>query len=299
MTKNKKILILDSRPSVWRKQIEKNGVSIEPVYRKMNLFNRGLRKMTQIIHQYKDSNWYGEWGTRLVDFDVIFVFIYSNSEGVIKFISEKKIENQRVIAWYWNPVYRVLSPDILKKYACELWSFDSKDCIRYDMRFNTTFYFKDFVIKKDLKENTDVVFLGLNKGRLSFIEEIEKKLQKYELTTCFHIVNEGKRFRTRKNYVPYEVYLDWINKSKCILDVLQEDQQGMTLRVMESLFLQKKLMTTCVEIEKEDFYHPDNIFIINKDSWENVHEFLSKPYHFISKEVVNRYEFKNWLNRFG
>jgi hypothetical protein len=141
--------------------------------------------------------------------------------------------------------------------------------------------------------------LGINKGRLHDILRIEQIIKQKGLRTFFYIVDEKEYRKYRKPRVSYETYLTWIDKSKCILDIVQEGQTGATLRVMESLFFNKKLLTTGKSIVNEDFYNSTNIFVIGQDSWESLHDFMTKPYQPVPEKIINKYEFKNWINRFS
>lgn len=50
--------------------------------------------------------------------------------------------------------------------------------------------------------------------------------------------------------ISYQENLDNIRKSKCIVDVVQKGQIGLTLRPLESLFFKKKLLTNNKCIKK-------------------------------------------------
>ena len=67
---------------------------------------------------------------------------------------------------------------------------------------------------------------------------------------------------------------------------------------MESIFLKKKLITNNKNVKNFKFYNKNNIFIIGIDKWENLEEFLNKKYHDIDRKILEKYDFKNWLDRF-
>ena len=90
-----------------------------------------------------------------------------------------------------------------------------------------------------------------------------------------------------------------IKYSKCILDVGNNDNAGLTVRVMESLFLEKKLITNYKNIVKYDFYNKNNIFIIGVDNLEQIKDFINSPYEKIDSEKIKYYDFESWLKRFN
>ena len=143
------------------------------------------------------------------------------------------------------------------------------------------------------------IFCGLNKGRKKILDSIQKKMVENNLLYHFHVVDEQLPVEEQKPRLSYQENLEYISSCKAVLDVLQEGQDGMTLRVMEALFFQKKLITNQLSLVKADFYHPNNIFIIGKDDWNNLKSFMNSPVFHISEEVKYKYDFFSWIERFG
>ena len=89
-----------------------------------------------------------------------------------------------------------------------------------------------------------------------------------------------------------------INESKAILDIVQENQTGITIRPLEALFFHKKLITNNKNIVSYKFYCQNNIFIIGKDDINTLKEFMELPWLEIDKEVSDFYTFPKWIERF-
>ena len=68
---------------------------------------------------------------------------------------------------------------------------------------------------------------------------------------------------------------------------------------MEALFLERKLITNNTDIKNYDFYNHDNIFILGEDNINEIKEFINKPYKKIDQDIIDYYDFDQWLNRFG
>jgi predicted patatin/cPLA2 family phospholipase len=87
--------------------------------------------------------------------------------------------------------------------------------------------------------------------------------------------------------------------SSSVLDLPHPSQSGLTIRVLETLSMDKKIITTSRFIKKHKFYNSDNIFILNKDlesDFNKVREFAKKV-DTATKCDVDEYELGNWLNR--
>ena len=65
----------------------------------------------------------------------------------------------------------------------------------------------------------------------------------------------------------------------------------------ESIFYDKKLITNNKSLKDYDFYHPNNIFILD-NNYDKIKEFLAKPFIKIDNEIKEKYDYKNWICRF-
>lgn len=276
--------------------ISKGNISVFKYWRDVNIIELIIRKLFYLLN-IKVSWFYGDWRNVISKFSTIIVCAQHNRE-MITYICSKRRKGQRIIVWYWNPVSCCVKPDELRILDCELWSFDSEDCRKYGLNFNTTYYFKDINLPVCHNNKYDVFFCGINKGRKKRLNEIQAVLSKNGLTSLIYLVDEELPVSKRLPYLSYEEYLNKLSAAKAILDVLQDGQEGMTLRVMEALYFNKKLITTQVSIVKEDFYNADNIFIIGKDNWVGIKDFMSRPVIKTPEEILDKYDFFTWLKRF-
>ena len=89
-----------------------------------------------------------------------------------------------------------------------------------------------------------------------------------------------------------------ISQTKALLDYNAYNQKGLSLRVMESLFFEKKLITTNKNVKNYGFYNKNNIFIIGEDKWQNLEEFINSEYEKINPEIIDYFDFKQWIKRF-
>lgn len=96
----------------------------------------------------------------------------------------------------------------------------------------------------------------------------------------------------------YSELLQIINESKCIVEFVKEGQEGLTLRSMESIFYQKKLITNNPKIEEEPFFCENNIMIWNNQDPNQIREFLESDYKKIDEKIVMQYSFVGWLKNF-
>lgn len=295
---SKKTLIIYDSLDFFIPFMDNENIDVYRLYKKKGRFLTVLKKI--FIKKdifYKD--WYGEWINKISNYHTIIIFA-TTDYSFIKYI-KNRFPNIRLIFWYWNPAFRMGLPKKELFSLAEIWSFDLKDCEKYNLKFNTTFYFKDIELKSNNDQNKiDILFLGINKGRRDYLESLEETIKNNtKLNTYFYIVPDKKEVVHESiKPIPYKDYLELVCQTKCILDIMPIGQSGLTLRPMESIFFKKKLITNDLNILNEDFYHKDNIFILGIDNVENLKTFIDLPYVDIDPNIVNKYDFTNWLKRF-
>ena len=282
--------------------MHKNNVVTMPIYK----FNHGLGWYIQVLWIEKlnlpfGNFFYGKWKKNISKYDTVIVFDRNLNWNIFTWI-KKKNPVSRCIAWYWNPIQNAVEkciPENVKE-LCEVWSFDHIDCDRFNYKKNVQFYFHQV---GDRKKATmyDAFFVGVDKGRYAQVNEIINCLKQCNLKTFQGIVADKNSVNHREyiDALPYEKILYLIQNSKCIIDVPQENQEGMTLRVLESLFWSKKLITTYEGIEEFAFYNSNNILIWGRATLSEIKTFFEKPYEPVDWNIINRYSFENWLKNFG
>ena len=208
-----------------------------------------------------------------------------------KYIKEQN-PKCKVIVFFWNKL--LLQPyfDILKDpNVDEFYIFDEEEAKKYNLKWNSTFYSKRMSIEKNKIKN-DIVFIGRAKDREKQIKDLEKELKKQKIKTDFKIITD------EKDIIEYSDYLEMVSKSRAILDYNAYNQSGLSLRVMESLFLKKKLITSNKNIKKCDFYNKNNIFILGEDKLSDLYKFIHSDYQEIDEKILDYYDFDNWIQRF-
>ena len=97
-----------------------------------------------------------------------------------------------------------------------------------------------------------------------------------------------------KSISPAEINKGY-SDSLCILDVEHQAQRGLTMRTIEMIGMQKKLITTNKGIGKYDFYNEDNICIIDKDEPLVPHEFWTREYKPLESDILKKYSLRAFV----
>lgn len=155
-------------------------------------------------------------------------------------------------------------------------------------------YYPDCYSRGDISSKreitTDIVFIGVDKGRSELAWEVYEYMRGNGCKCDFLIVDPKNRpraaepgFKYKKRMIPYSEYLDRVQKSNCILEITQRDLNYCTLRTMEALAYGKKLITTNKNIVYEPFYNSKRMQTFSKPediSLDFVKKQNNPPYYF-------------------
>lgn len=301
---NKKVAILKSNLNSFEKfysNILKKYVEVFDLYKPKNKIGAGFLYMHFKLNLPFKELWYGSWKNKLVNYNIVILFDSGASFEVINTL-RKNNPNARLIFWNWNTGLPKEKVDLLKKLNYEVWSFDKKECLDYGFSYNNQFYEDIKIEENNIKY--DLLFVGKDKNRLKILLQLkEKYFDKLNLSYKF-VVRKTEKYKDKKlnkylqyNSIEYKKLLVLISKSRCIIDLVKEGQEGITIRVLESVFYNKKLITNNKSIKSYDLYDSNNIFIIDEDT--DFDNFMKKPYKKIDDKIMDKYRSETWIKNFN
>lgn len=305
----KKTLILFSTKNAYYFDLLKvENVDIYGVFRTANGTDNFALKIFRRINSPLTKYFYTEWYDKLNDYEKIIVFDTALQLDLmlLKNINRKNPTAKKYI-YSWNIIKNEERYFQLRKQAdtfgFEFYCYDKSNCKEYNMKFNTIMYHKNLVLESDVQES-DTLFLGFLKDRKQKMKILYELLFKVGLKPKFVVVGDCEKdvdgFEYRSEYVSYYDYLKMISRSKSILDIAQNGQDGFSMRVMEAIFFDKKLISTNIALKKADFYNPNNILIIDLENLnvEELKSFFDKPIEKYSEKTKEYYSFEKWIERF-
>lgn len=118
----------------------------------------------------------------------------------------------------------------------------------------------------------DVLFIGKDKGRVPFLIKLHSKLSYYGLRCKFIVLDEPNIRRIEsgeieyiKKLLKYPEVLEYVQKSRCLLELMQPDAVGQTYRTLEAIAFNKNLLTNNAAFIESELYDPAYISIINSE----------------------------------
>ncbi|MCH5228538.1 MAG: hypothetical protein J1F12_00905 [Muribaculaceae bacterium] len=208
---------------------------------------------------------------------IIFLNWVTNESDIIKYI-KKKYPNSKIVIIINDLIrtirYRYTNEPLyienLKKDSDIIISFDFKDAEKYNLLYYPIPYSKPKFFKQD-RLIYDIYLLAKVKDRFDKILTVYKYLKKYNLNIKFILM--GVPIEKRINldgieysdkFMTYDENLNYIQKSKCLLEIMQGEGTGYTIRTGEAIVYDKFIITNNPYILKAPFYNPDYIIYFER-----------------------------------
>ncbi len=89
--------------------------------------------------------------------------------------------------------------------------------------------------------------------------------------------------------------VELVSKSKVIIDIEHLKQKGLTMRTLEMLGSNKKIITTNKEVLNYDFFDENNICVIDRNNPIINKSFFESDFRIIDEEIYNKYSINKWV----
>lgn len=278
-----------------------------------------IRIKPSIIYYYIKEYFHNIKQTIKVNkYDVVFLISgqsLSLNETMIKEIRELQ-PSAKFVLYQWDSLKNFRYIEKMEKYFDKCFSFDKEDVRnKENLVFLPLFYARRFEkmgeINKE-KYKYDFSFIGTaHPQKYKFVKKMAEQLQKvYSNQFIYYffpsrivyiyrkIMNEEMKQAkySEFHFVPlsFDEYDSIYKESKCILDSPQAGQTGLTIRAIEALGANKKLITTNSDIRNYDFYKPENIYVYEGE-FDYSSSFFHSPYMPLEKEIYEKYSLRSWL----
>lgn len=295
---SKFLIAINSADDLFLNEWRKNGLNTAVIFKPCKKVMRVIRKIWIMCGLPFQEIWYGEIKEKVCEADTIIVHMSSLTISVCKYIN-KRNPSARVIAWWWNKIDNRTKPS-LQKGKYEAWSFDLNDCKKYNLRFNHQYYFKSLIIPPQ-KNKYDIYFCGIDAGRGEEITRLYYEFIEMNLNVSFQVVYPQNKLIPPdiiSDYVNYDEIRQSISQSCSILEVMKDGQAGPTLRMMESIYFQKKLITNNAAVKDEDFYNENRIFLYTERPLSELKSFLSSDFVPYEDKLIDKFDVSQWAKNF-
>lgn len=190
-------------------------------------------------------------------------------------------------------------------------TFDPVDAESYGLVLRPLFYIDTYRSNRNLTDcSYDLIFIGTaHSDRYNLVKKITRSLNKNRLKLYFYLSSKLLFFAKKmidkefasvsfqdisyKSLTHDDIALMMFN-SKAVLDINHPQQIGLTMRTLETLGAEVKLITTNSDIKKYDFYDPNNILLIDRTNPIIDADFFDLKMKKLSDEILFKYSVKGW-----
>lgn len=279
----------------------KNGERYINFFRKTFLNKKDFKKRLVRQHQFTEySSQVEAIGTNLD-----YILVIRPDLFPIPVIEYLKTKTKKLIAYQWDGIEKF--PQIKDYFSL----FDTFYCFENvknvtNIRKTTNFYF-DFDhfdrSQKTYKQDTPVFyFVGLDwENRREKVDKFVEFTQSNNLKIDFYL----QEFQKNENKNPLINYIidritfaeniKLVKKSDVLVDFLDPRHTGLSIRFFEGLYYKKKVITDNAAVKNYDFYRNENIFVIENNNYDEITDFLERPYNDLPVEIIEKYGFSHWI----
>ncbi len=188
---------------------------------------------------------------------------------------------------------RYFDIDCVRKSMDLILSYDKGDCQKYGFIYHTT---PLSIINTSSKDAlfSDVYFCGVAKSseRVENILAVYKRCVNLDMKCLFYIVDAPLSARIEGEGLIYDQKISYeqniinVKNTKCILEVMQNNATGPSLRLWESILYSKHLLTNNSSLAKSNYYNPEYMHIFNDGYFDLVYNFNTEVRY--SSDIISK-----------
>lgn len=274
----------------------------------LRLYSKGINNTTrfyyrQILSKVKNNKYDYVF---IVNLEAMTEEIISNLRSVFK--------DAVFILYMWDSSQNKKSLTKVYSLFDYCYTFDRFDADNIPgLKFRPLFYTDSYLNLPAAGKKYDLSFVGTAHGDRSFIvKKVQAQMEHAGLNFFYYLYLSSRilylflRISNAKLKSSYKEFsfkpldeptvVNIIASSHAVLDIQHEMQTGLTMRTLEVLGAQKKLITTNVDIVNYDLYHHDNILIINRDNPVIDKAFLKSACKALAPEIRFKYSIEGWIS---
>lgn len=200
-------------------------------------------------------------------------------------------------AYYWDSTRRFPRKVDIIHYFDTVFSYDKEDVDTYNFQFTTNYIFYERPLEKVYAR----LFFNIstNDYRLPILEALTKYIDSKGWSKKILVYNGSEMDMAHVELITTQKSIAEVGaliaESKIIVEIQRREQIGLSFRIFEALGQRKKLITTNKDIVNYDFYHPQNIWVLDEKEMHIPEQFVNSPYLEINEAVLDPYRIRNWV----
>ena len=246
--------------------------------------------------------------------DYLFVIRGSTlTKDILSLIQEKAAPDCKYIMYQWDSIKNNSSVMPIIGSFDSIATFDIQDAQNLNWKYRPLFFIEHFISEKKSREIDIAYICSVHSQRFQIYKKVKSLclsqgwsfhhhmfinwvlFLKYKFLDRNPVICEAKSadlsFRSLSLTETYSLY----QKSKIALDYTHPGQTGFTMRTIETLGNECKLITNNTLIRDADFFDPNNILVYEGTDVEIPEWFVQTPYRKLDNDVYKKYSLTQWI----
>jgi len=285
---------------------------------KNNFITKAAIRIDRRLLKNKIMSYYHKIFERTAEkkYDYIFVVNIEAMLPELLGVLRKQQSAAKFVLYMWDSIQNKKQTIESLPFFERVYSFDPNDAKNIpDVIFRPLFYIDRYAENRTSSGSVrvDLSFIGtVHSDRYSLIEELKSQMKRLGLTSYFFMyfpsrilflykklkeIKFGKARLSEFNFKPLSQAdtLQHIMSSNVILDIQHPAQIGLTMRTIEVLGADKKLITTNADVLNYEFYDPQNILLIDRHNPVLNRLFFETGYNPVNANVKYKYSIEGWI----
>lgn len=222
----------------------------------------------------------------------------------------KKYSN-KYICYLYDSMDRCPVEHLLNGVFDEIYSFDKEDIKKYGFKEITNYNYLEKQPKSDATAiKNEVLYIASFDNRLDTVFKLMEAFEKIKVSYRFIIVGKKtslfklknlfskdvKGIELRRKRIEQEGLKKLYSETNVVLDIVRENQSGLSFRIFEAMAFEKKIITNNKTVMHYNFYNPNNILII-KNEFVFDKNFFETKYEPLTEVIFQEYTIANWVKK--
>ncbi len=164
--------------------------------------------------------------------------------------------------------------EMLKEKTDVMYTYDKGQAEKYGIQYDGCYVYSRLAeVTEPESFDYDLFFVGYAKDRLPLIHRVLKSATDNDVKCKFIIVGVNEKDRLDipgveylDSTIPYIQVVDYVNRSRCVLELTQENAEGATMRTAEAIVYRRKLLTNCNRAQERNDFNPHQMRVFTSEN---------------------------------
>ncbi len=252
--------------------------------------------------EFDQENYYENLLDPKKNYDLILVINGKNIPLTVIDKMTRFYKNSKKILYIWDDFKNLEQNDSFYNFFDIKYTYSKFDAEENANLIYLPFFYSHESVNKE--REFDISFVGsMHSDRYQKLTEIKKANQSLkffyfiyaDFITYANYITKIKFSDVNFSVMSYDDYIKTLSKSKAVVELPHPTQKNITTRAIEVLGTRTKLITTSTAVKNYEFYHPDNVFIIDEKNLPEISDWLGISFKENSSEILKKYSLQNWV----